>query len=80
MVFGLRLSEGVEGRTALTTQPVFGPQTSRIPSGASPLPARFQRESGAVNSPSEAVSEELLDSLETPSLAFTPSARLENQG
>lgn len=33
-MFSLRLSEGVEGRAALTTQPVFVSQTSNIAAGA----------------------------------------------
>ena len=38
MVFGLRLHEGVEGRTALTTQPVCGPQTGSLLVPAACLP------------------------------------------
>ena len=38
MVFGLRLHEGVEGRTALITQPVFRPQTGPLLVPAACLP------------------------------------------
>lgn len=58
---------GVEGRAALTVQPVFMSQTSKIaawPGRACQVPVR--------NSPREALSEDLL-SPKAPSLAATPS-------